>query len=897
MFKQICISLLIGFAATVAIMQFDPWVHTQLGQLYKNIFAYSFDCVVEGEFSSISIFFKPRLAFKDFKVSDPAGRWKWSVGTYTTGFSWLSLLMLGSIDLWVDAQGVGMDSDLHNNVPVILPHVQKLLKGPDLPLPFLLRSIRFDGNFTLKDQTGLARMECQGVTKAAAHGYKTSITVKDCNGIYNNICLFEKSVGNLQVTTHEGPNPLQELKVDMQCDIPQMPYKRALFSGVWYPRGGRFSLNTIDQLLRVSPLIITQRDNSYWVQLNAHVPLSYIESVLIAGLSESSLDGAVDIVCAGSFDGEFIDGSINAYDVQLPMIKNKNQFQSSFNKRGVQWYGTFDSLIADKLLTKGDWRWHTQQKIGSLYAKNVKDVVLFADPFGRIASNDLFFTMDFDSTQMHGTYGCTVSDSLKKKKRAISGTVSCSADKGIQIDGTSDLYCYSGTFDWTAPYIKNVLIQKGNLSHCAIHPDENGLEALIDLDLFRLVMRSCSGYDLQGEGTIALNGTLRNGVYSGSAQLRDGTIRLPHTYNFAHKWHAQVEADMRRRSLTLKDCMLGMHAGRMYCKEGVCTFGQDGAVAYAHIPLLFDHCLFNFKHDLFAMISGNLLYEQRANTSPTVRGVVILDRAQLKENIFSRVFQNKIFSMLSVAPDMRSVDILYDVRVDSKELLKIETEFLHASARVGLHCYGSVQEPTIEGAITLDSGVLHFPYKPLTIQKGIIQFNKQESLNPSIELLARNTIKKHLITLQVTGSVANNFVMLEATPALSEEQIVSLLVAGVEDESLSALVPTLLMRNVTNLVFSSDQSQILQQYIRPWMKQFKVQFLPSLSDQSGRGGLRGVLEVSVGDRWRALIKKNFTLTEDTQFELEYILSDDVQFRVIRDERCDIGGEVQMRWKF
>ena len=57
------------------------------------------------------------------------------------------------------------------------------------------------------------------------------------------------------------------------------------------------------------------------------------------------------------------------------------------------------------------------------------------------------------------------------------------------------------------------------------------------------------------------------------------------------------------------------------------------------------------------------------------------------------------------------------------------------------------------------------------------------------------------------------------------------------------------------------------------------------------------LEITIDDRWRAVIQKNFSLTEDTKFELEFLLSDDITLRAIRDERRDLGGEVEMRWKF
>jgi hypothetical protein len=73
--------------------------------------------------------------------------------------------------------------------------------------------------------------------------------------------------------------------------------------------------------------------------------------------------------------------------------------------------------------------------------------------------------------------------------------------------------------------------------------------------------------------------------------------------------------------------------------------------------------------------------------------------------------------------------------------------------------------------------------------------------------------------------------------------------------------------------------------------------VPSFIDQSGRGGLRGAIEIDISDRWRAVIQKNFSLTEDTRFELEYLLSDDISVRATRDIRRDLIGEVEMRYKF
>jgi hypothetical protein len=105
------------------------------------------------------------------------------------------------------------------------------------------------------------------------------------------------------------------------------------------------------------------------------------------------------------------------------------------------------------------------------------------------------------------------------------------------------------------------------------------------------------------------------------------------------------------------------------------------------------------------------------------------------------------------------------------------------------------------------------------------------------------------------------------------------------------------MQNIKNFIFVNHQSAFFEKYFAPLLRQFNISVMPRFIDQTGRGGLRGMVEINFDDRWRATFQKNFTLTEDTRFEIEFSLSDDITLRGIRDERRDIGGELEMRWKF
>jgi hypothetical protein len=145
----------------------------------------------------------------------------------------------------------------------------------------------------------------------------------------------------------------------------------------------------------------------------------------------------------------------------------------------------------------------------------------------------------------------------------------------------------------------------------------------------------------------------------------------------------------------------------------------------------------------------------------------------------------------------------------------------------------------------------------------------------------------------------NQNISFESAPPLSEEQIIALLLAGSPQESLNIVMPALIMQRLKSVIFDSKQSGLgAGKYFQRFLKPFKnIHIVPSFADQTGRGGLRGSIEVDINDRWKAFIQKNFSLTEDTRFEVEYLLTDDVSLHAIRNENGDIGGEAEMKLKF
>jgi hypothetical protein len=82
------------------------------------------------------------------------------------------------------------------------------------------------------------------------------------------------------------------------------------------------------------------------------------------------------------------------------------------------------------------------------------------------------------------------------------------------------------------------------------------------------------------------------------------------------------------------------------------------------------------------------------------------------------------------------------------------------------------------------------------------------------------------------------------------------------------------------------------------LQSFKnVRVFPQFTNQAGRGGIRGIVEVDATERLHGRIDSNLMQLEDTSFEVDYLVTDDVTLRMMKDGPSTYGGEIEARWKF
>ncbi len=467
-----------------------------------------------------------------------------------------------------------------------------------------------------------------------------------------------------------------------------------------------------------------------------------------------------------------------------------------------------------------------------------------------------------------GTYSFDeIALQCKGTARTMQGELTLTASPGAQLRGSCD---------WDGQKITTAL--KGNLLSTLIK--QVGLQ------------------EVQTEGTLGTETTFTDDGCITKLILQNAHIRLSSMHNSIHDAQGTIEVDFKRGVVNFNDSTIMLSKGLIGTLASTIQLQPSGQLSSAHVPLKFSSCLVSWQKEFFGLVSGLLTGTYAHNSGSTIIGQLIIDKSHLRSNLFSGQVQKDMVNATLSSLMLYKTNSSLDIHVITRSPLKVSTPFLKAKARIDLTLGGTIHQPELSGSIELQEGALLFPYKPLYITSAKMDIVPQELDDPSIDLTAKNKIKKFAITMQVRGTLRNPVISFESSPALEEEQIITLLLAGTEEGSLCLVMPSVIMQGLGKLLFEPSESTFSwQNYLMTILKPLKnIRFTQANQDMNGRS-LKGGIEIDVTDRLHASIQNNLTLSEDTQLELEYALSDDISIRGTKDERGIIAGEVEMRWKF
>jgi hypothetical protein len=906
MFKKTFFALVLGIIGTIFFAQYDSWTHQKIQQLFEKVaekyLGGHFSCSVQ----SVN-FFSPSLVLQDLEMkSVDADAWSWQCKKCEVHCSWIQLLLKGIMEQHVMIDGFECRSRIENSHLAVESHVMAMLQKSFLPFDVELKSMvfknaYFEAHDDLYNVDGALSFNSSSLRMGSQ--IKTTLFVGDGHVAYKKNKYIENIATDFFVLTEfcekTGAYDISA-QVAGTCALSQMGECGSCYvAGSWKGDRGRFSVRNAYNSLTIDPIIITEKE----VRVNARFPLSYAAQCVADSADSHSINGTVHCSMKINKDAEqSVDGQLVVEDVTMNEQYICDSGKIAFTRCGENWKMRL-GITRYNQECKGMGYWNHATSKGEFNLKNSTDLSSKKFPYWRVKSNSFGAHVTVDNDVVTGSCDAVATHTLSNAVHTI--ITSLSYIQGlVNVDGCIDESHFSAALSLHPQFALHhcTYKDKDNKPLITLQEvyDQKKLVGSIAFPFVRSLINSTMQYDVQGEGALDVIATVSPTKIVADVALSEATIRLPQTYNFIDGFKAHFVYNITDRSAIFEDINLSLYTGNINCLRANFHFDSNGALIFAHAPCILNGCLLNIKKDLFTIVSGNILFSKSMNIDSRIDGHILIEKSQLKENLFSGIIQKQLLSYTHSAFTVPDTPLDYDLVIETRSPIVVDTGFLQTNAHVNVRVYKDklrFSDGRVSGSIALHAGTLNFPYKPLYISKGVITFYPDQLFDPTIELSARNKIKKYDVSLQVDGSLLNHHIALDATPVLSEEQIVGLLLVGAEEHSLNSMMPALIVQNLKNLIFSNNQLSFFDKYFKPLLGSFNINLVPSFTDQTGRGGLRGALEINVDDRWRAVIQKNFSLTEDTKFELEFLLSDDITLRAIRDERRDLGGEVEMRWKF
>ncbi len=122
-----------------------------------------------------------------------------------------------------------------------------------------------------------------------------------------------------------------------------------------------------------------------------------------------------------------------------------------------------------------------------------------------------------------------------------------------------------------------------------------------------------------------------------------------------------------------------------------------------------------------------------------------------------------------------------DIRIEGRDALVVRNNLADLTASAALRVTGDTEYPQISGRITANSGTIIFRKDRYEVQRGVLEFPPNTTIEPFINLQASTEIQGYQIIVNLIGEL-NNTETLNATvrssPALPQADVISLITTG-----------------------------------------------------------------------------------------------------------------------
>ncbi|HWH68860.1 MAG TPA: translocation/assembly module TamB domain-containing protein [Candidatus Sulfotelmatobacter sp.] len=118
------------------------------------------------------------------------------------------------------------------------------------------------------------------------------------------------------------------------------------------------------------------------------------------------------------------------------------------------------------------------------------------------------------------------------------------------------------------------------------------------------------------------------------------------------------------------------------------------------------------------------------------------------------------------------------MQVQGEKFLTVRSPIFNGQISTQLKLQGTLKDPIALGDVTINSGVVRFPFASLQVQQGLVTLTSQDPYRPQLAVTATSKQFGYDIRMEASGPVDAPILQFNSTPPLGSEQILLMVTAG-----------------------------------------------------------------------------------------------------------------------
>jgi hypothetical protein len=499
------------------------------------------------------------------------------------------------------------------------------------------------GQVILEDASGDAKgsytYNCQ--MSYERDGLHTKLYLLDGNLVYKKMVIFEKMLGNF-VSIIPYNDDLQEVyaRADCRLTIPALQEKGACFLvGDLYRGRGAFVVSNEDQSFIVEPLKIRLKKHAMPITCSVTMESDIVQLLVAQRVIDPDVTGNVTLTVRGNLL-DLHAGLQGQVQIQNVAYKNNSLLDRaliSFHKEGDEY---ISKLFVNKdQLFEG--RWTSIDEGFKFDIASVRELqpwwsLYWKAPIGQLSISG---TAKPSLYQADANYHVQLYSAKLDTHAKIEGSCKLTPDElsssGLFLDRN---YVCVVKFR-PEPHLVKLHVFSGDETFIDLHEHQDpssGTVGLLGFNFIKDLLPDQYKSSFSQSGKFDITGNLQGGGYSAQVTTDNAYIRIPSLYNVIQKFKATMAFDFVGRSLIIDNMVANLYEGIVRCDHAIASFDKQPQSSFLYVPLFLDNVLMSWAKGIFGIVSGRLFLSQQKNQVPELQGNLIVDKAQLKGNIFSK---------------------------------------------------------------------------------------------------------------------------------------------------------------------------------------------------------------------------------------------------------------------